>query len=104
MNIKTIIQSEKNIAVIHSNDIIITDSQAMLDLIATVGYEHDCDYIAIYKEALTEEFFKLSTGVAGEVLQKFINYRKKLAIIGDYSGYTSKPLHDFICESNKRKY
>lgn len=42
----------------------------------------------------------LSTGIAGEILQKFVNYQCKLAIFGDYSGYTSKPLKDFIYESN----
>ena len=46
-------------------------------------------------------FFVLSTGVAGEILQKFINYRFKAAIYGDYTGYTSKPLQDFIRESNR---
>ena len=49
---------------------------------------------------MVDEFFVLSTGIAGEILQKFINYRKKVAIVGDYSGYTSKPLKDFIYESN----
>lgn len=43
----------------------------------------------------------LSTGMAGEILQKFVTYGIKLAIIGDYSMYTSKPLRDFIYESNK---
>ncbi len=38
--------------------------------------------------------------MAGEILQKFTNYHVKLAVYGDYSGYTSKPLKDFIYESN----
>ncbi len=33
-------------------------------------------------------------------MQKFINYHVKVAIWGDYSRYTSKPLKDFIYESN----
>ena len=41
--------------------------------------------------------------MAGEILQKFINYRVKAAIYGDYSRYTSKPLRDFIYESNRGK-
>ena len=45
--------------------------------------------------------FVLSTRIAGEILQKFINYQFKFAIVGDFSGYTSKPLKDFIYESNK---
>jgi len=94
------IEIKNGIAFIHSNEIIITDAQSALDLIATVRYEVDCDYIAIPKSAVNEDFFMLSTGVAGEILQKFVNYQVKLAIIGDYSKYTSKPLRDFIYESN----
>ena len=41
--------------------------------------------------------------MAGEILQKFINYHVKIAIYGDYSVYTSKPLRDFIYESNHGK-
>ncbi|MBP2028241.1 hypothetical protein J2Z35_002042 [Acetoanaerobium pronyense] len=53
------------------------------------------------KSALSEEFFDLKTSLAGDVLQKFINYRMKIAIIGDFSVYTSNSLRDFIYESNK---
>jgi len=59
--------------------------------------------IAIDKNAITEDFFILSRGLAGEILQKFINYQAKIAIFGDYSKYNSKPLKDFIYESNKGK-
>jgi len=37
-------------------------------------------------------------------LQKFSTYRVRLAIIGDFSKYTSKSLRDFIYESNKGKH
>lgn len=92
-----------NIAVIKSNKIIIKDVESALDFIMTVKYETNCDKIALNKEAVVEEFFILSEGVAGEILQKFINYKIKFAIYGDYSKYTSKPLKDFIYESNKGK-
>ena len=55
-------------------------------------------------EGSDELFFVLSTGVAGEVAQKFVNYKMRFAIIGDFSGYTSKSLQDFIYESNKGKH
>jgi hypothetical protein len=42
--------------------------------------------------------------MAGEILQKFSNYRVKLAIVGDFSKYSSKSLADFIYESNKGKH
>ena len=39
-------------------------------------------------------------GASGEILEKFIQYRIKMAVYGDFSCYTSKPLRDFIYESN----
>lgn len=36
-------------------------------------------------------------------MQKFINYGIKFAFYGDFSRYTSKPLKDFIYESNHGK-
>lgn len=45
----------------------------------------------------------LKSGFAGEILQKFSNYRMKLAIIGDFSEIKSKSLRDFIRESNNRR-
>ncbi|MDE7192132.1 MAG: DUF4180 domain-containing protein, partial [Clostridia bacterium] len=56
--------------------------------------------IAISKDLITDKFFILSSGIAGEILQKFINYQFRIAIFGDYTKYTSKPLKDFIYESN----
>jgi len=50
---------------------------------------------------INPDFFDLKTGFAGEILQKFSNYKVKLAIIGDFSSFTSKSLRDFILESNK---
>jgi hypothetical protein len=89
------------IAVIHSETPIITEARDALDLMATIDYEDGSERIALNKEAFAEDFFRLSSGMAGEILQKFANYSKKLAIIGDFSAYTSKPLRDFIYECNE---
>ncbi|MDF2682688.1 MAG: hypothetical protein K0R47_3878 [Brevibacillus sp.] len=88
------------IAVVKSNEILIEDVQSALDLMATVHYEAGCDRFIINKSILSESFFDLKTRLAGEILQKFINYRVKLAIIGDFSVYSSQSLKDFIYESN----
>lgn len=103
MNIKAIQSHNHTVAVVESDELLITDVQSALDLMATVKYEADCSRIAIYKESIIEDFFILSTCVAGEILQKFINYGVKFAIIGDFSHYTSKPLKDFMYESNHGK-
>jgi hypothetical protein len=97
------IETKNGVAVIKNEENgnpIIADAQSALDLMATVKYETGCDCIAISKPSVVEAFFVLSTGIAGEILQKFVTYRVKLAIIGDFSRYTSKPLKDFIYESN----
>ena len=93
----------KDVVIVNSEQVIIKDVQSAIDFIMTIKYETNCSKIAINKEAIIEDFFILSKGLAGEVLQKFINYQIKFAIIGDYSKYTSKPLKDFIYESNNGK-
>lgn len=89
------------VAVVTGSEKIMTDVPSALDLLATANYETGADRIVIGKENIADAFFVLSTGLAGEILQKFITYHTKIAIYGDYSGYTSKPLKDFIYESNK---
>lgn len=101
MNIETIIENGVKIAVISSDEICIANPQSALDLAMTAKYETGADRIVLPKQAVCEDFFILSTGMAGEILQKYINYQIKMAIYGDYSRYTSKPLKDFIYESNQ---
>lgn len=97
-------KAEKNqviCAVIQSSEKVITDVQSALDMLMTVKYEVGTKNIVIDKKLIADDFFILSSGLAGEVLQKIINYGGRIAIYGDFSGYTSKPLKDFIYESNQ---
>ncbi|GAA0720930.1 DUF4180 domain-containing protein [Clostridium malenominatum] len=103
MKITTIKQKDIEIAIVSSSEMIITDLQSALDFIATVSFEAGCNSIVLNKSAICEEFFQLKTQLAGEILQKFINYRVKIAIVGDFSVYSSKSLKDFIYECNKGK-
>lgn len=103
MRIEHLNEHGTDIAVVSSDEVILEDTQSALDLVMTAKYETGAERIAISKSAVCDDFFVLSTGIAGEILQKFINYHVKVAIYGDYSHYTSKPLRDFINESNKGK-
>lgn len=103
MNIKKITSGSSEIAVVSSDAVCISDVQSALDLMMSVSYETGSHSIIINKEAIIEDFFVLSTRLAGEILQKFSTYQFKLAIVGDFSDYTSKPLKDFIYESNNGK-
>lgn len=100
MNIEHLKDNGTDLAVISSEEKLIVDTQSALDLAMTVRYETGSTNIVISKSAVCEEFFILSSGMAGEILQKFINYHVRIAIYGDYTQYTSKPLKDFIYESN----
>ena len=103
MKVNTIKDNNIEIAVVNSSDILIIDVQSALDFIATVGFETGCYRIILNKSSICEDFFNLKTKLAGEILQKFVNYHIKIAIVGDFSTYTSKSLKDFIYESNKGK-
>jgi len=88
------------LAKLHSESIVIHELQDALDLIAESSYQ-DSTRIIVHEWQLVPEFFDLKSGLAGDVLQKFSTYRMKLAIIGDFSNYSSRSLRDFIIESNK---
>lgn len=100
MNIEKVEVGGREIAVVRDNEIFIEDVQSALDLMATVQYETGCDRFVIDKSLLSQSFFDLKTRLAGEILQKFINYRVKVAIVGDFSMYSSQSLKDFIYECN----
>ncbi|MCU5707391.1 DUF4180 domain-containing protein [Bacillus wiedmannii] len=103
MEIKKGVIGGINIAIIRNEKLLISDVQTALDLMATVQYEVDAKHIIIHKSLISEDFFDLKTRLAGDILQKFINYRVKIAIVGDFSMYTSKSLKGFIYECNKGK-
>jgi hypothetical protein len=75
-------------------------TQDVLDLIGTFYPEHLAALI-LHEENLAPEFFQLRSGLAGEVLQKFVTYQVKVAIVGNFQKYASKALADFIYECNK---
>jgi hypothetical protein len=80
--------------------VVFSEVQDMLDLMGDAG-ANGCNRIIVNEKNLHPDFFKLHTGLAGEILQKFSTYNVKLAIVGDFSKYKSKSLQDFIRESNR---
>lgn len=101
MKIEHLQENGTDIAVISNGEQVIVGTPSALDLAMTVKYETGAARIVIDKRLICEDFFILSTGLAGEILQKYINYHIKLAVYGDFTHYTSKPLKDFIYESNR---
>jgi hypothetical protein len=92
--------NQVNIAEIQSENIEIYNAQDAIDIFGNCVYQ-GISKIILHEKNIVPELFDLKTGIAGEVFQKCSNYRVQLAIVGDFSKFKSKSLHDFIYESNK---
>ncbi len=96
------INTHEKIATLIDNNFKICEVQDILDIMGDL-FPLDCKKFIVHEANLHPDFFDLKTGLAGDILQKFSNYRVQLAVIGDFSKYESKSLRDFIYESNKAK-
>lgn len=69
----------------------------------SMAWEHRANLVVISAKRLGDDFFRLKTGIAGEIVQKFVNYHLRLAIVGDITRYLeeSTALRDFVRESNR---
>lgn len=103
MQFKTVEQNGIKVALPYGEAPLLSDTGAALDLIAAASYEADAARVAIKKEDVHPNFFRLGTGLAGEVLQKFTNYGVKAAFYGDFEPLcqNSEPFRAFVRESNK---
>lgn len=63
-------------------------------------------WVAIAAGRLGEGFLDLSTRLAGDVLQKFVNYGLRVAIVGDVADEIARSpaLRDFVRESNRGRH
>ncbi|WP_018177878.1 DUF4180 domain-containing protein [Jongsikchunia kroppenstedtii] len=66
-------------------------------------YGTGAEMIAIPVGRLDPDFFDLSTKVAGLFTQKLLNYRMRVAIVGDITPYLARStaLRDYVLESNR---
>ncbi|MEV7392815.1 DUF4180 domain-containing protein [Streptomyces sp. NPDC091215] len=78
---------------------------AALDLVGD-AMGQDAELVAVPAERVGDEFFRLRSGVAGAVVQKFVNYRLRLAVVGDISRHlaASSALRDFVYEANRGRH
>lgn len=83
-----------------SGETVISSLQDALDLMADISYR-GMNKIIIREEQIAADFFDLRSGLAGEILQKCVNYGIKLAIAGEFDKYESKSLKAFIIECNR---
>ena len=76
----------------------------MDDALELIGSTYQgAEVVAVPATRLDERFFSLGTGFAGELMQKFVNYRLTLAVVGDISSYLAagSALPALVRESNR---
>ena len=78
---------------------ILRETQDALDLMAICG-EYDTNLLMLSSEILPDDFFHLSSGLAGDILQKFSNYRMKVVAVADDSRFVGK-FGEFAVETNR---
>ncbi|MFJ4779505.1 DUF4180 domain-containing protein [Streptomyces sp. NPDC088762] len=73
-----------------------------LDLIGNASYA-GAEWVVIPVERFDDSFFRLRTRLAGDIIQKFVQYRVGLVVLGDISRHVqaSEALRDFVRECNR---
>jgi hypothetical protein len=79
---------------------IIGNANDVLDLLA-LGGEHETNLFFLKETDFDAAFYDLKSGLAGEIVQKFSNYRVRAVIVGSFGSVRSKRFQEFMAESNK---
>lgn len=100
MNYQLVEKNNQTIVVVTSAEPPIATSKDAIGLIE-VCIEHRAGLLAVHAEALSEDFFKLRTGVAGEILQKFVNFSLRAAIVAADGSLIKGRMKELLAESNR---
>lgn len=80
----------------------IASTQDALDLVGE-AFGCEAELVAVPASRLSPEFFRLRSGLLGEVTQKLVNYRLRLAVVGDVTDHVaaSDAFRDYVREANR---
>lgn len=79
MKYRTVQYENGKYIAIDPDTVIHTERDAM-DVVSAC-YEADVSRVMLQGDSLPDEFFRLGTGLAGAVLQKFANYHVRVAVV-----------------------
>lgn len=79
---------------------LIEREQDALDLVAAC-IENATNRLLLYEGCLSPEFFELRTGLAGNILQKFVNYSIKVAAVMDLERLGQGRFREMVMEINQ---
>jgi hypothetical protein len=90
----------KRYIVSSSSDVLMHSTADLLELLALAA-ENSTNLIMLNETNFSPDFYNLKTGLAGEFLQKFSNYRMRVAILGTFSTIRSERFRELMHEANK---
>lgn len=81
-----------------------SEQDALDRLIGAAFYR--AEVVAVPAQRFDDGFFDLSSGLAGAIMQKFVNYHLRLVVLGDISHHlrASSALPDLVRESNQGRH
>ena len=102
MTAELIEHNNHRLLVLNAEGPILTRTQDLLDLIQE-AFAQKASVLVVPVPRLDPAFFQLRSGLAGEFVQKIVNYQLKLVIVGDISVQVaaSDALRDFVREANR---
>lgn len=100
MNYKVMENGTKKYIELISSQTPLNTEQDAVDLVALCR-EHDLDFLMLHGKALSEDFFNLRTGVAGRMMQKFITYSVKTAVVIPDTSVNKGRFKEMVTESNR---
>lgn len=103
MNFQRLQNGEQRYIEVFSCEEPVATTKDALDLVAACG-ENDTNLLLLHAEALSDDFFKLRTGVAGEIFQKLINYTIRTAVLLPDSKNVGPSFRELMAEAARSRH
>lgn len=81
----------------------IKNERDAVDVVALCG-EHSTNRLMLHADNLTEHFFDLKTRVAGDILQKFVNYGIKAVLVLPFKAGKQGRFGEMAIEANRSRH
>lgn len=89
-----------DIAVVNADEVFLKDLDTAATLFNTIKLQGGTNLIAINQEAFPTKFWDPTTGFPGRVLDRLLQSKVKMAVVGDFNAYADGPFLDFMAECN----
>jgi len=99
MNYQVVEKNKKKYIRLNPSGSLIRSEADAMELLSACG-EHETNLLLIPGERLSDEFFRLRTGIAGSILQKFVQYGIKCAVVLD-PDLSKGRFRELLIESNR---